>query len=44
MFFNGNLELHSDGHRLKDHLFNLNFDIVNLSNEFLYDGGCIFFV
>ncbi len=44
IFFNGNLELHADGHRLKDRLFNLNFDIVNLSNEFLYDGGCIFFV
>lgn len=44
IFFNGNIELHSDGQRLKEHLLHLNFDIVNLSDEYLYDGGCIFFV
>jgi hypothetical protein len=44
IFFNGNVELHADGQRLKEHLLNLNFDIVNLSDEYLYDGGCIFFV
>jgi len=44
IFFNGNIELHADGLRLKEHLLNLNFEIVNLSDEHLYDGGCIFFV
>jgi hypothetical protein len=44
IFFNGNIELHADGQRLKEHLLNLGFDIVNLSDEYLYDGGCIFFV
>jgi hypothetical protein len=44
IFFNGNIELHADGPRLKEHLLKLNIDIVNLSDEYLYDGGCIFFV
>ena len=44
IFFNGNVGLHVDGQRLKGHLLNLGFDIVNLSDEYLYDGGCIFFV
>ncbi len=44
IFFNGNIELHADGQRLKEHLLNLGFDMVNLSDEYLYDGGCIFFV
>ncbi len=44
IFFNGNVELHADGQRLKEHLLNLDFEIVSLSNEHLYDGGCIFFV
>ena len=44
IFFNGHVELHADGKRLKEHLLNLDFDIVNLSDEYLYDGGCIFFV
>lgn len=44
IFFNGNIELHADGQRLKEHLLNLGFDIINLSDEYLYDGGCIFFV
>jgi hypothetical protein len=44
IFFNGNLELHADGQRLREHLIDIDFDIVNLSDEFLYDGGCIFFV
>jgi len=44
IFFNGNVELHADGQRLKEHLLNLGFEIVNLSDEYLYDGGCIFFV
>jgi hypothetical protein len=43
-FFNGNVELHKDGPRLKEHLIDLDFEIVNLSDEHLYDGGCIFFV
>jgi len=44
IFFNGNIELHADGQRLKEHMLKLDFDIVNLSDEYLYDGGCIFFV
>lgn len=44
IFFNGNIELHTDGQRLKEHLLNIGFEIVCLSDEYLYDGGCIFFV
>lgn len=44
IFFNGNIGLHADGLRLKEHLINNNFKIVNLSDEHLYDGGGIFFV
>ncbi len=44
IFFNGNFEFHSDGQRLKEHLLNFDFDIINLSHEILYDGGCILFV
>ncbi len=44
IFFNGNIELHADENRLKEHLLKLNFDIINLSDEYLYDGGCILFV
>ncbi len=44
IFFNGNIELHSDGQRLREYLIDHDFDVVNLSDEYLYDGGCIFFV
>ena len=44
IFFNGNVELHSDGKRLREYLLSLDFEIVNLSDDYLYDGGCIFFV
>ncbi|MDR4505224.1 MAG: hypothetical protein MRK01_10600 [Candidatus Scalindua sp.] len=44
IFFNGNIELHTDGKRLKEYLLKLDFDIVTLSDEYLYDGGSIFFV
>ncbi len=44
IFFNGNVELHADGKRLREYLLYHGFDIVNLSDEFLYDGGCIFFI
>ncbi len=44
IFFNGNIERHADGQRLREYLIDLDFDIVNLSDEYLYDGGCIFFV
>ena len=44
IFFNGNIELHADENRLKEHLLKLNFEIINLSDEYLYDGGCILFV
>jgi len=44
IFFNGNIALHADGKRLKEYLLRLDFDMVNLSDHYLYDGGCIFFV
>ncbi len=44
IFFNGNIELHADGLRLRKYLIELDFDIVNLADEYLYDGGCILFV
>ena len=44
IFFNGNVELHADGQRLCEYLLSLDFEIVNLTDEYLYDGGCIFFV
>ncbi|MCP4255398.1 MAG: hypothetical protein GY775_18740 [Candidatus Scalindua sp.] len=44
IFFNGNVDLHTDGHRLREYIRNLDFEIVNLSGEHLYDGGCIIFV
>jgi len=44
IFFNGNVGLHADGQGLQEHLLNLGIDIVNLSDEYLYDGGCIFFI
>ncbi len=44
IFFNGDVELHADGQKLREYLLNLNFEIVNLSDEYLYDVGCIFFV
>ncbi|GAX59561.1 hypothetical protein SCALIN_C04_0049 [Candidatus Scalindua japonica] len=44
IFFNGNMEIHADGQRLKEHLLHFSFEIVNLSDHYLYDGGCIFFV
>ena len=44
IFFNGSIEMHEDGQRLKEHLLNLGLEIVCLSDEYLYDSGCIFFV
>ncbi|MCP4412779.1 MAG: hypothetical protein GY808_09470, partial [Gammaproteobacteria bacterium] len=37
IFFNGNIELHADGQRLEEYLKSLGFEIVSLSNEYLYD-------
>lgn len=44
IFFNGNIGLHADGQQLNEYLLNLGLEIVSLSDEYLYDGGCIFFV
>lgn len=44
LFFNGNIERHVDGQRLKEYLLKLDFDIVTLSDGYLYDGGAIFFI
>ncbi len=44
IFFNGNVELHAEGRRFCEYVLSLDFDVVSLSDEYLYDGGCIFFV
>ncbi len=43
-FFNGNVDLHADGQKLREYISDLDFELINLSDEYLYDGGCIFFV
>lgn len=42
IFFNGNIELHKDGQDLKKSIENLSMEIINLNNDYLYDGGGIF--
>ena len=44
IFFNGNIDLHSDGEKLINHLIKSGFDIISLNNDFLYDGGGILFM
>ncbi len=44
IFFNGNIDLHIDGQGLREFIESLDFEIINLSGEYLFDGGCIFFV
>jgi len=44
IFFNGNIDKHKDGNDLRDFLTNLNYEIICLHDDFLYDGGGIFFI
>jgi hypothetical protein len=44
IFFNGNIERHSDGKKLKEFILSADFEPIYLHNDFLYDGGRIFFV
>lgn len=43
IFFNGNIDKHKDGKALRSFLKNLDYEIICLHNDFLYDGGGIFF-
>ena len=44
IFFLGNILKHSDGKKLDNYISELNYEIICLGNEYLYDGGGIFFV
>lgn len=44
IFFLGNILFHNDGEQLQKFLNNLNVEIVNLNDDYLYDGGSIIFV
>ncbi len=44
IFFNGNIDKHKDGRTFRIFLENLNFEIICLHQDFLYDGGGIFFI
>ena len=42
--FNGTIDKHKSGKDLRAFLTKLNFEIITLSDDFLYDGGGIFFI
>lgn len=44
VFFLGNILKHSDGKKLDNYISELNQEIICLGNDYLYDGGGIFFV
>ncbi|MCF6365699.1 MAG: hypothetical protein L3J35_05795 [Bacteroidales bacterium] len=44
IFFNGNIDKHKDGVGLRNFVTNLDYEIICLHDDFLYDGGGIFFV
>ena len=44
IFFMGSVTKHQDGEKLIKYLEHLKFEIINLGNDFLYDGGGLFFV
>lgn len=44
LFFLGNPLKHKDGKKLCDFIESYSLEIVSLSNDFLYDGGGVFFV
>ena len=44
IFFNGNIDKHKHGKELRTFLYDLNYEIICLHDDFLYDGGGIFFI
>ena len=44
IFFNGNIDKHKKGNELRTFLSDLNYEIIGLHDDFLYDGGGIFFI
>lgn len=44
IFFNGNIDLHEHGADLRKFLSETEYEIICLDNDFLYDGGGIFFI
>ena len=44
VFFLGNLFKHKDGKALQDFIYKLEKEVICLGNDFLYDGGGVFFV
>ncbi len=44
IFFNGNINKHKDGAALSIFLEDLNFEIICLHDDYLFDGGGIFFI
>lgn len=44
VFFNGNIDKHKDGKSLRRFLTELNYEIISLHDDYLYDGGGIFFI
>lgn len=43
LFFIGNIDLHEDGRDLRDYLDQRKIEVVTLCDEYLYDGGGLFF-
>jgi len=43
IFFNGNIFKHESGEALNNFLIGLKYEVICLHDEYLYDGGCIFF-
>lgn len=44
IFFNGNIDKHKHGKELRTFLSDLNYEIICLHDDYLYDGGGIFFI
>ncbi len=44
IFFNGNIDKHKDGKELRIFLSTLKYEIISLHDDYLYDGGGIFFI
>ena len=44
IFFMGNLLKHKDGGKLQDFLELLDFEVISLGHDYLYDGGGLFFM
>ena len=44
LFFNGNIDLHDKDFKLRNFIEKFNIEIINLQDDFLYDGGGILFV